>query len=799
MTTPISGGRANALPQPAGTGGFEPTGPLTVGDHDGIEVDAHRTLRRVGIIAGGALALTGAALLATRGIKPAAFETLATRVPYLMPAAIGAAGLGTAIGIGSLAGLRAKTQAYDQVVDGSLRDAGAAADQLGGDVGIVSAGDGRWGLLQLEDAKADEEGAAKARLSNPPIRFAAVTSRDGDTFVRSGEDFINRGSATAIDASSIDPADAAAVRSLVGRQLAVSADGAKTVTLGEPLLGGQPAASKQEAIAKLFEAGVDDAALVDTGRGVLAYRAGGAADGLFARGAAIHPVGAVTLLSDVSNTSPTVHVAHDIAGALNASNVQRPVLDVGTIAKADAGSLVGRRVAGSGGNVERLGKLVSTHANVGEAVTAAAATKQRTLVTKLQDGAAVFELPGSATDTLVTALGGDGRLQVVQDRKLFSVASSGKVSFKSRSVPFDVKEPIGFKLDSGGVSGTAKSLLGSYGSQAAALAAIKGDLGTSDRYVVVKADGPAGAYHAYKVEGSGGRAWDTQLGGTSLGAWRDDDYRKHTEEIERRPSTWGTDLYYFDHVTTRTVRFLDEGDSRREVATSGVREVSRNLKNIVRAFDPHEAIGQTVRIGGESLRINNWIDSTDWESSARSRISTSAGDPRAYVVLERENNRGTYHVYEASNGGYGSSWNESRADVDMASWVEDRARTYEETERRQGQYGTDVYHYDVTERWRERLLSEGYGTTVTDRTSKRVERDLDYVDRADPPPPSHTSPGDDPPSSGGGHTSPGDDSGGSSGGSHTSPGDDNGSGGHSGGGSSSGNSTDNGNPSEDDF
>jgi hypothetical protein len=460
--------------------------------------------------------------------------------------------------------------------------------------------------------------------------------------------------------------------------------------------------------------------------------------------------------------------------------------------------------------VERLGALVSTHANVNDAVAAAAATKQRTLVTKLQDGAAVFQLPGATTAPLVTALGGDGRLQVVHDRKLFAVGADGKVTFRSRSVPFDVKEPIGSLLDSGGgVSGTAKSLLGSYATKEAALAAIRGDLSNADDYVVVHADGPAGAYHAYRTEGTGGRAWDQQLGGTTLGAWRDDHFRKHVEEIERRPSTWGTDLYYFDHVTERTVRFVDEGDARKEVATSGVREVSRNLSSIVRAFDPHEAIGQTVRIGGESLRINNWIDSTDWESSARSRISTSAADSRAYVVLERENNRGTYHVYEATEGGYGSSWNEGRADVDMASWVEDRVRTYEDTERRQGQYGTDVYHYDVTERWRERLLSEGYGETVIDRTSKRVERDLDYVDRADPPPPStgggHTSPGDD--SGSGGGTSPGDDngsgSGGSSGGSggSTSPGDDNGggSGGGSGGSSGSGNSTDNGNPSDDDF
>lgn len=309
MTTPITGGRTSAMPLRAERGGtsdeFEPSGEVTSGAADGITVDAHRTLRHVGTGLGVTLALAGTGLLVARGMRA---DSVLSTVPNLLPAAIGAATVGGVMTVGSLAGLRAKTQEYSQVVEGSLREAGASADRLGGDVGIVAAGDGRWGLLPLADAVADEEGAGAAKLSNPPIRFAALTSRDGDTWVRRGEEFVNRGAASAIDARSIDPTDAAAVRSLVGAQVAVGQGGSAVVKLGEPLLGGAPAASRQELVSTLFEAGIENAALVDTGRGVLAFAVGGAtsADGLlFARGTGVSPVGAISLLSDVSNGPAT--------------------------------------------------------------------------------------------------------------------------------------------------------------------------------------------------------------------------------------------------------------------------------------------------------------------------------------------------------------------------------------------------------------------------------------------------------------------------------------------------------------
>jgi hypothetical protein len=822
MTTSVHASRAAVLPTaataptPAG-GAFEPSGDVTTGGATGIRVDQHRTLRHVGTGLGLTLAVAGAGLLAARGLGGTGISSVLSRLPLAMPAAIGGAVLGGGMVLGSLTGLRAKDRDYTKVVDGSLREASAEADRLGGDVGILPAGDGSWGLMSVDEAKVDEEGAGAVKVSNPPIRFAALTSRDGDTWVRTGDDFVNRGSATAVDARSIDVGDQAAVQSLVGMQVGVSADGTQQVQLGEPLFVGRDRAGVTE---QLFEAGVDDAALVDTGAGVVAYRVAGAADQLKARGTGIQPVGAVSLLSDVSG-SPRALTPEAIGGGFAASRVPHPVLDVGTIKVDDARSLVGRRVGGTGGSVEHLGKLVSTHKDVNAAVMAAAAQHTRTLVVKLKDGAAVYALPGSADAPLVTALGGGaGALQVVQDRKKYAVSSTGAVKFSGRSIPYDTSEALGAKLDSGSISGKAVKLLGSYPTREAATAAIKGSLDTDTPYVVVEAAGPTGNFHAYAIDTkAGGAAWDQQLGATTMGAWRDDHFRRTVEELERRPSTWGTDVYHYDHTTERTVRFLDTGASRSEVATSPSREVSRTLDHIDRAFDPNEPVGHTVSINGRSYQIQRWIDSTDFESSARSRIDASPNDPSAFVVLERENNRGTYHVYQATPVSYGDDWNDSRADPDLASFSRANSRTYGTTETRAGQYGPDVYHYDVTERWRERIISNDYSSDVTDRTSPSIDRVLVSVDRTPPPPPpSHTSPGDDS-GTGGNHTSPGDDNGSSGG---TSPGDDNGStggtGSHSGGTSSgddsgsgstpppssggstsSGDSSDNGNPGDDDF
>jgi hypothetical protein len=807
------------------TAGFEPSGDMTVGGGDGLVVDRHRTARRVLTGLGLTAAGLGAAFLAARGAGVQPVLQASVRSPGLLPAAIGAAVLGTGTAALSMGTLRARMQEYTQVVDGSLREASATAQELGGDVGIVKAGDDRWGLMTLDKPIADARGGGAATLSNPPIQFAAVTSRDGDTWVRRGGSFENMGAATAIDAGSINPTDPASVRSLVGAKVAVTADGAGTVRLGEPLLGGAPAASKGEAAAQLFELGIDDAVLLDTGAGVLAYEAQGAADAgnLHARGTAVQPVGALTLLAN-NTDGPTASSAGGVGSLLDSESLSRPLLDTTKVAVADAGSLTGRRIAGSAGSVVQLGKLLSTHATLDEGIAAGASNGSRTLVAKLADGVAVYQLPGKADQALVTALraGGD-RLSVVQERKRFSVAEDGTVTFQARSVPFETSEPIGRKLDSGAIAGTATKLHGSYASREAALKDIRGDLETRTPFVVVEAAGADGKFHAYVVDRSGsGKAWDTDLGRTTMGAWHNPSVKRSVEEVERHPSTWGTDLHYFNRTSERTVRFLDEGARTTEVATSPTREVSRMRSHIVRAFDPHEAVGHTVRLGGESLRMGGYVHSTDSSHAARAFIDRSAADPSAFVVLERENNRGRFHIYASTpTTSWSASWTSSRAEPRMASWTEPQMRSYSDTERRNGQHGTDIYHYDVTERWSERRLSEGWSARTTDSTSKRVDRVLNRIVYADPPlPPSGggTSPGDtggstSPGDSGGstwpgsgGSTSPGD-SGGStwpgSGGS-TSPGDSGGStspgsGGSTSPGSGGGNSTDNGNPSWDDF
>lgn len=761
----------------AAPGDFAPTGDATVGGASGIKVDSHRTSRRVLTAVGLTTAGLGAAVLAARGAGLSSITNATTRFPALLPAAVGAAVLGTGMAGVSLAALRPKQQDYAQVVDGSLREAGAAARSLGGDVGIVAAGGGgqRWGLVELPEPVVDARGGSAAQLSNPPIRFAAVSSRDGDTWVRSGDSFRNMGAATAVDARSIDPASSHSVQSLVGTQLAVSGDGTLVVKLGAPLLDGHASSSAGDAAAKLFEQGIDDAVLLDTGHGVLAYAVDGTTGGtLSARGTGVQPVEALTLLTS-NSSAPSGSSARDIGAELSSSPLTRPRIDVSKVAIADAGSLTGRRVAAKDGQVATLGPLVSTHKDLDAAVDAGVASGTRTLLARLSDGVAVYQLPGSGSQRLTTALSPD-RLAVVEGTKRFSVKDDGAVTFAARTVPFDTKEPLGKVLDSGSISGTATKHFGSYQSRDAAIAAIKGTLDTATPYVLVDSDGPAGSVHAYTITGSGndsaGPRWDTDLGATTTAAWRNDHVRRSVEELERRPSTWGTDVHHFDHVTERTVRFLDEGTRVSETATSPSREVSRTLTRIDRAFDPNEAIGRSVSFGGQSLTMNSYLQSFNSRYQARSFIDRAAGDPSSFAVLEQENNRGRYHVYSASPNGFGTRWKSSRADPAMGSWTDDRRRSYSETERRSGQYGTDVYHYDVTEYWSERILSEGYGQTTTDRTNKRVNRELRYIDRADPPPPAPR-----PPSNGGG-TSPGDDDG-----PRRRPGD----------------STNNGNPSVDDF
>jgi len=645
--------------------------------------------------------------------------------------------------------------------------------------------------------------------------------------------------ATPVDVSKLDARDPKAAAAIVGQRIGVAGDASseRVMTIGAPLLGGASFPTGEAAMAELFEAGTSSAVLVQVGSGagagVLAFAADGAMttslDATAPRHPMLAPQEAVTVIAPDPVRAGGI-AAHGLSGGAFVDSTLRPeAIDTTVFASADAGKLTGLRIGvDNAGAPTRLGTPLGTHATIGEATQAAMASGARELIVPLAAGAAARFALGSAS-TIDTRLAPLDQLRVVTGPKSYTISDAGSIDFERRLTPFDPSEPIGQRTATGLGAGIILAHIGSFQDEASAVNAIRGDLNDRSFRVVLNQDGPAGSWHAYELGGdvSGTPTWDNEMAPRIATAAFNADIRTTQDAVESVPSTYGTDVVTYRDEFSHAARLLSHGGSISEVAATAAQRVSRTQIDIVRAFDPNEAIGHTVSIGGQSLRIDRWIDSTDISSSAQSRISTAASDDRAYVVLEQKNNRGAYHVYEATIGYTGNGWDDGRAHTAYASWTEPHDRRYDETERASGQYGTDVYHYDVSENWRTREVSSGYGSSTTDTTSVNRTRVLNYVDYAPkpaPPPPTppsggHTSPGDDGGNSGG-STSPGDD-GGSSGGS-TSPGDD---GGSSGGSTSpgdeggytpapapapapapspspspsNGDSTDNGDPSEDDF
>jgi hypothetical protein len=760
------------LPQPVGS---IKLGDVTSGGSDKLTVDNHRTARIIGATIGaGLLGVGGALALLSMGrlklTPPGAFlATLGKNVPK---AGMIAAGAGALLATGSLIGFRPRGMAYDQVIEGSLEQATQAADKRKGDVGIVKAGggDNRWGLIDMSgDDVVDAQGADAVSVK---ARLAAVVSRDGDAWVRGADGFVDAGAARTIDVTKIDPNNGDSVKTLVGAQLGATDEG-KALTLGEALLDGKPSTDRAEATGKLFEAGVDRAVLVDTPGGVLAFAAAG--DGkdadpakLHARGSQLTPFGSAALLTDISH-KPKVSTPTSVREPLGAGDQARPGVDLAAVRIGDLPGLEGRRVSIAGSDVRHLGRPVATFPDVNAAIHNAAGRQDRMLVVQLADGAAVFPLQGETADDLTTALQPPAQLHVVRGRKQYSVGDSGNVTFQQRSVAFNRDEPIGSRIQLGDVNAKVTNHVRSFATQREAIDFVRGNLDDTRTYSIVKADGPDGAFHVYAMDknAQGGANWDAELGPVAGGAWRNDDVRATVTETENHPSTWGTDVHYFDHNTSRTVRYLAEDGRITETATTAPREISRPLNHIDRAYDPNEANGHHIEVGGKHMHVDRYLASVDSLDEAQRRIDRSANDGSEFVVLDKPNNRGRYHVYSAREGSDGPDWDHSRATPTLASWVEDESRSYGESDDRPGQYGTDVYHYNVTERWRERHISEqGHGSRITDTTGHSRDRDLSYIDRADPPPP---PPAPSSPSGGYGGSHSGGSSGGSSGGYSNSP------------------------------
>ncbi|MCB0877695.1 MAG: hypothetical protein KDC46_01770 [Thermoleophilia bacterium] len=336
------------------------------------------------------------------------------------------------------------------------------------------------------------------------------------------------------------------------------------------------------------------------------------------------------------------------------------VIDASTLAVGDAQQLVGKRFAMDGAKIVRISGIASTHGSLADAMKTAAAQGGDRYVVSLKGGAAIVKLDGNGND-VETGIQPYGNLTQVNGRLAFGT-SGDTWSFRSRSIPFQTNEPLGFNLNVRGENGRALTYLGSFSSESSAYSSFDGNL-HGGRYAVVHSDGPAGSWHVYEIaDGGGGGSWDERLGDVTAVS---DVHSSYNDYYRQTESPGSETVYHVEERRRWRERTMDSGT--RTTADTGVQRdesVDWGRTNSLRAQRERER-EEARRRAEEEARRRAEEERRRQEQQRNSGGSSSSGGSSGSgggwgggsgSGSGGNSNPGSGGGYDPGGGGAGSDW-----------------------------------------------------------------------------------------------------------------------------------------------
>ncbi len=335
------------------------------------------------------------------------------------------------------------------------------------------------------------------------------------------------------------------------------------------------------------------------------------------------------------------------------------VIDASQLAVGDASQLVGKRFAMDGSKIVRISGVASTHGSLADAWKAAHDRGGDRYVVALRGGAAVVNLDGSGAN-IETGIQPFGNVTKVNGRLAFETGGDSW-SFRSRSVPFQLHEPIDFNIRVGSDSGRVRRHLGSYGSRDAAYSSFDRSL-SSGTYGVIHADGPNGSWHVYELSGGGGTSWDERLGdATAISEL----HRSYNDYYREGGGAGNETVYHVEERRTWRTRETDHGRSTTaDTGTQRSESIDWGRTNSLRAQREREREEARRRAEEEARRREEAAKRAAEEAERRRQQSSSSGGSGSSSGggwsggsgSSGNSNPGGGGGYDPGGGGAGSDW-----------------------------------------------------------------------------------------------------------------------------------------------